>query len=152
MRAALMRGQKSVEELVDLYPIRNQAVRGVLIDYFTRRRADTDYATLKNLVLHLAHHFWEKIERLNPDQADLRISPEIYTAWRQMIAVKVNGAPRAGADSLVISVRSFYFGEIEGIDLTLTFLRAKRDETQRRAQRPAVHLGLPARRRPQESE
>ncbi|MFE1802356.1 DUF317 domain-containing protein [Streptomyces sp. NPDC059517] len=43
-------------------------------------------------------------------------------------------------------------GEIEGIDLTLTFLRAKRDETQRRAQRPAVHLGIPARRRPQESE
>ncbi|MFC7992138.1 tyrosine-type recombinase/integrase [Streptomyces pilosus] len=109
MRAALMRGQKSIEELIDLYPIRNQAVRGLLIDYFTRRRADTDYATLKNLVLHLAHHFWEKIERLNPDQADLRISPETYTAWRQMIAVKDNGAPRAGADSLVISVRSFYY-------------------------------------------
>ncbi|MEW2077333.1 hypothetical protein ACFZAG_36260 [Streptomyces sp. NPDC012403] len=45
-----------------------------------------------------------------------------------------------------------WIGEIEGIDLTLTFLRAKRDETQRRAQRPAVHLGIPARRRPQESE
>jgi len=55
-----MRGQKSIEELIDLYPIRNQAVRRLLIDYFTRRRADTDYATLKNLVLHLAHHFWEK--------------------------------------------------------------------------------------------
>ncbi|MFI0166427.1 hypothetical protein [Streptomyces sp. NPDC017095] len=55
MRAALMRGQKSVEELVDLYPIRNQAVRGVLIDYFTRRRADSDYAALKNQVLHLVH-------------------------------------------------------------------------------------------------
>lgn len=104
-----MRGQKSVEELVYHYPIRNQAVRGLLIDYFTRRRADTDCATLKNLVLHLAHHLWEKIERLNPDQVDLRVSPDIYTAWRQMIAVKDNGAPRAGADSLVISVRSFYY-------------------------------------------
>ncbi|MFE0701066.1 hypothetical protein [Streptomyces sp. NPDC058872] len=43
-------------------------------------------------------------------------------------------------------------GEIEGIDLALTLLRAKRDETQRRTRRPAVHRGLPARRRPQESE
>ncbi len=34
-------------------------------------------------------------------------------------------------------------GEIEGIDLTLTFLRAKRDEAQRRADRPAVELGIP---------
>ncbi|MGY0065838.1 recombinase [Streptomyces sp. QTS137] len=34
-----------------------------------------------------------------------------------------------------------WVGEVEGIDLTLTFLRTKRDETQRRAQRPPVHLG-----------
>ncbi|MFF4345260.1 tyrosine-type recombinase/integrase [Kitasatospora sp. NPDC001540] len=109
MRAALMRGQKTIEELIDLYPIRNRAVRGLLIDYFNRRRADTDYGTWKNLVLHLAHHFWEKIERINPEQADLRIAPEVYAAWRQMIAVKDDGAPRAGADGLVISVRSFYY-------------------------------------------
>jgi hypothetical protein len=35
-------------------------------------------------------------------------------------------------------------GEIEGIDLTLTFLRTKRDDAQRRAQRPIVELGIPA--------
>lgn len=34
-------------------------------------------------------------------------------------------------------------GEIEGIDMTLTFLRAKRDDTRRRVQRPTVTLGLP---------
>ncbi|MGC9443002.1 hypothetical protein [Streptomyces sp. WG5] len=45
-----------------------------------------------------------------------------------------------------------WVGEVEGIDLTLTFLRAKRNETQRRAHRPAVHLGIPTRLRPQESE
>lgn len=109
LRAALMRGQRTVEEMVAQYPIRNQAVRALLIDYFTRRRADTDYSTLKNLVLLVAHHFWEKIERVNPDQADLRISPEHYATWRQMITVKDNGKPRAGQDSIVIAVRSFYF-------------------------------------------
>jgi integrase len=35
-------------------------------------------------------------------------------------------------------------GEIDGIDLTLSFLRAKRDEAQRLARRPTVDLGIPA--------
>ncbi len=34
-------------------------------------------------------------------------------------------------------------GEIEGIDMTLIFLRAKRDDAKRRLQRPTVTLGLP---------
>ncbi|WP_328791524.1 tyrosine-type recombinase/integrase [Streptomyces sp. NBC_00273] len=109
LRAALMRGQRTVEELVDQYPIRNRSVRGLLIDYFTRRRVDTDYSTLKQLVLLVAHHFWERIERVNPEQADLRISPEHYAAWRQTIMVKDNGKPRAGQDSIIIAVRSFYY-------------------------------------------
>jgi hypothetical protein len=37
-----------------------------------------------------------------------------------------------------------WLGEIEGIDLTLTFLRDKREDTRRRTQRPAVDLGMPA--------
>jgi hypothetical protein len=36
-----------------------------------------------------------------------------------------------------------WVGETEGLDLTLTFLRAERDETQRRTQRPPVDLGIP---------
>ncbi|MFD3589792.1 hypothetical protein [Streptomyces sp. NPDC058683] len=40
-----------------------------------------------------------------------------------------------------------WVGETEGIDLTLTFLRSKRDETQRRTQRPSVDLGIPTPRR-----
>jgi hypothetical protein len=34
-------------------------------------------------------------------------------------------------------------GEIEGIDMTLSFLRAKREDSQRRLRRPAVDLGIP---------
>ena len=109
MRAALMRGQRTVEELVDQYPIRNQAIRNLLIDYCLRRRVDNDYSTIKQLVLALVHHFWEKIERLNPDQADLRIGPELYAAWRESIKLKDNGKPRAGQDGIVITVRSFYY-------------------------------------------
>ncbi|MEU7863929.1 tyrosine-type recombinase/integrase [Nonomuraea sp. NPDC049141] len=109
MREALMRGQLTVEELVDRYTIRNQSVRQLFVDYFVRRSADSDYASLSNLVLELAHHFWEKIERINPDQADLRITPEVYQAWRHMISTREDGKPRAGVDGIVIIVRSFYY-------------------------------------------
>jgi hypothetical protein len=36
-----------------------------------------------------------------------------------------------------------WLGEIEGIDLTLTFLRQKRDQTRRLARIAPVSLGMP---------
>ncbi|MET7949073.1 tyrosine-type recombinase/integrase [Micromonospora sp. NPDC005324] len=108
MREAMHRGQQTIPEIIDRYPIRNQAVRQLLIDYFTRRRADTDYASLVNLILHLAHHFWEKIERLNPEQVDLHIAPDLYTTWREHLAVRDDGKARATVDQIIIGVRSFY--------------------------------------------
>ncbi|MER6948689.1 recombinase [Nonomuraea sp. NPDC000554] len=37
-----------------------------------------------------------------------------------------------------------WIGEIEGIDLTLTFLHAKRDEAERQGSRSVVSLGIPS--------
>ncbi|MEH0975167.1 tyrosine-type recombinase/integrase [Micromonospora sp. CPCC 205546] len=108
MREALQRGQQTVTEIIDRYPIRDQAVRQLLIDYATRRRADTDYSTLTTLILNLAYHFWCKIEQLCPDQADLRIDPDVYATWRQQINFRDDGTPRASADTIIIGVRSFY--------------------------------------------
>jgi site-specific recombinase XerD len=109
MRAALTRGQRPVEELVGRYSIRNQEVRQLLIDYFRRRAADLDYASLKTLILTLAHHFWEKIEAASPGQADLRISPETYEAWRHSIRLKADGSERRHQEEIVLNVRSFYY-------------------------------------------
>ncbi|MEU9505353.1 recombinase [Micromonospora sp. NPDC048170] len=39
--------------------------------------------------------------------------------------------------------REHWLGEIEGIDLTLTFLRAKREEAERLSRRPVIQLGTP---------
>ncbi len=39
--------------------------------------------------------------------------------------------------------RENWLGEIEGIDLTLTYLRDKRDEAERLSRRPLIQLGLP---------
>jgi hypothetical protein len=39
--------------------------------------------------------------------------------------------------------RENWLGEVEGIDLTLTFLRQKREETKRLARIAPVDLGIP---------
>jgi hypothetical protein len=36
-----------------------------------------------------------------------------------------------------------WLGEIEGIDLTLNFLRTKREQAQRLSNRPLIQLGMP---------
>ncbi|GAA3372290.1 hypothetical protein GCM10017744_103230 [Streptomyces antimycoticus] len=74
----------------------------------------------------------------------LHINPKMLPRLAELEADLLDRRARAEAEH--------WIGEIEGIDLTLTFLRAKRDETQRRAQRPSVDLGIPTRRRPQESQ
>ncbi|MCZ9329402.1 tyrosine-type recombinase/integrase [Nocardia farcinica] len=109
MREALHRGQLSIEELIDRYPIANQPMRQLLIEYFRRRAADTDYSSLKNLILMIAHHFWVRIEQINPGQADLRISADTYTRWREAIKTREDGKPRTGQDVIIIGVRSFYY-------------------------------------------
>lgn len=109
MHQALHRGQLTFEELVDRHTIRNRSVRRLLLDYFHRRRSDTDYASLVHLVRHVAHHFWARIEEINPEQADLNISADLYSTWRRQIGVRHDGKPRIGVDTIVIAVRSFYY-------------------------------------------
>ncbi|MFD5242875.1 hypothetical protein [Streptomyces tendae] len=109
MRQALHRGQLTLKELVDRHPIRNQRVRQLLLDYFHRRKADTDYASLVNLVRHVTHHFWTGIEAINPEQADLNIPADLYSTWRRQISIRHDGKPRIGVDTIVIAVRSFYY-------------------------------------------
>ncbi|MGW7296682.1 tyrosine-type recombinase/integrase [Streptomyces sp. NPDC054829] len=109
MRQALHRGQLTLEELVDRRSIRNQSVRQLLLDYFHRRKSDTDYASLVHIVRHVAHLFWARIEEINPEQADLNIPADLYSAWRQQIGVRHDGKPRIGVDAIVIAVRSFYY-------------------------------------------
>ncbi|WP_418961262.1 hypothetical protein [Streptomyces tritici] len=45
LRAYVYRGQLTVAQLVNRYPIQHQGVRQLLIDYLLRRRGGTDYTT-----------------------------------------------------------------------------------------------------------
>ncbi|MET9104976.1 recombinase [Streptomyces zhihengii] len=65
----------------------------------------------------------------------LHVNPKMLARLSELEADLLQRRTRAEARG--------WFGEIEGIEPTLTFLRAKRDEAQRRTQRPPVDLGIP---------
>jgi hypothetical protein len=66
----------------------------------------------------------------------LHVNPKMLARLDELEADLLDRRARAEAES--------WLGEIEGIDLTLSFLRDKREDTRRRTQRPAVDLGMPA--------
>ena len=65
----------------------------------------------------------------------LHVNPKMLARLDELETDLLDRRTRAEAEN--------WAGEIEGIDMTLTFLRVKRGDTQRRLRRPAVHLGIP---------
>ncbi|MFI9591154.1 tyrosine-type recombinase/integrase [Nonomuraea sp. NPDC052265] len=108
LKAALLNGRLTVEELVDRYKIRHAGARQLLIAYLERRKPELDYSTLDNLSRHLVSNFWATIEHLAPDQPDLRIDSELYQRWRDQVAVRVDGKGRRDFDPILRAVRAFY--------------------------------------------
>lgn len=108
MRAASIRGRRTVEEMVDRHPIANRAVRQLLIDYLQRRTGELDYATLEVLATRLAGTFWARIEQISPGQPDLRLDRHVYDQWRASIRLREDGRPRMQVDQILLSVRSLY--------------------------------------------
>lgn len=66
LKAALLTGRLTVQEMVGRYRIRHAGVRQLLVSYLERRQPELDYSTLDNLSRHLASHFWSVIEELAP--------------------------------------------------------------------------------------
>ncbi|MGH3527746.1 MAG: hypothetical protein ACRDS0_34310 [Pseudonocardiaceae bacterium] len=108
LKAALLTGRLTVEEMVDRYPIRHTSIRQLLIAYLERRKPELDYSTLDNLSRHLASHFWSTIENLAPDQPDLRIDVELYRRWRDQVSVRSDGKGRREFEPILRAIRAFY--------------------------------------------
>ncbi|MEU5849375.1 hypothetical protein [Saccharopolyspora shandongensis] len=94
LRAAVLSGRRTVEELVDRYDIRHQGVRQLLLDYLRRREPEMDYSTLDRLSRSLAGLFWAKIEALSPGRPDLRIGADLYKRWREAVGTHQDGRKR----------------------------------------------------------
>ncbi|WP_429425581.1 tyrosine-type recombinase/integrase [Nocardia sp. GAS34] len=108
LRAAVVKGQRSIAEQVDRHQLRNTAVRDLLVDYLTRRTAELDYSTSSHLVDRLARLFWKQIEIINPGQTDLRLDEQTFTAWKQWFLTKSDGSARLDIDGPLLTIRSFY--------------------------------------------
>ncbi|MEU4343968.1 hypothetical protein AB0H00_22320 [Nocardia sp. NPDC023852] len=95
MRAFTHTGQRSVEELVDRYPVRDAAIRQLLIDYVHPRKADSDYCHVENMTRMLVGQFWSAIEAINPVQpSTLRIDRTTYEQRREGLNWLPDGTAR----------------------------------------------------------
>jgi Site-specific recombinase XerD len=125
-------------------------------DFLSRRRAtrpDTEYRTVNDTEwVEFEEHFDRRKVELGVcarpygtscqhEHACVRcpmlhIDPKMLPRLNELKADLLERRERAEAEQ--------WLGEIEGIDLTLTFLDQKHDQATRQAQRQPVHLGLPA--------
>lgn len=108
LRAATRVPQLSPTELVDRFQISNSGVRDLLIRYLIRRSHTIDYVTLHGITTVLCGTFWTVIERINPDQRDLRLDQDTYQRWREGLQLREDGRPRTSPDSVLIPVRALY--------------------------------------------
>ena len=108
MRAAAYAGPRTITEMIDRNNISNTAIRGLMIEYVTRRSVDIDYPTTDALAQALAGLFWSNIEGINPAQRDLRISETVYHQWKTKVSTRADGKPRKHIQALLLAVRSFY--------------------------------------------
>ncbi|MFF4393770.1 hypothetical protein ACFY0G_44775 [Streptomyces sp. NPDC001552] len=109
LRRAMTGTQRDVAALVRSYGLANKSVEAVLIDYLHVRVAEgLDFSTTTSLARRLASLFWKNVETVNPGQADLRLSPATYEAWKQRMRVKEGGSPRIDFDNLLLAVKAFY--------------------------------------------
>lgn len=81
-------GQRSVEELVDRYPVRCREIRDLLVEYLKERQPAVDYTTLRNQSAVLAGRFWVDIERHHPGIDTLALPAAVATAWKQRLRTK----------------------------------------------------------------
>jgi site-specific recombinase XerD len=109
VRAAVLPGRRTLEELVDRYDIRHQGVRQLILDYLARRRSELDYSSLDQHARSLAGAFWAKIEELSPGHPDLHIDASLYARWREALGTRSDGqGQRHEVERILRSVRSFY--------------------------------------------
>jgi integrase len=109
-------GQRSVEELVDRYPIACRGVRAVIIEYLKERQASMDYNTLSNRSSVLARCFWSDIEAHHPGIDSLRLDAEVASAWKQRLRTRParsgegtgGSVERLSYLDVLAAVRAFY--------------------------------------------
>jgi integrase len=100
--------QHTAATLVDRYGVPPSGVRDLLVDYLNELKPGLDYSSLAALAYRLVRLFWWEVLDINPGQADLRLSAQTVTAWRERLALTSDGQPRKEIHSVLIAIRAFY--------------------------------------------
>ncbi|MGY5281627.1 tyrosine-type recombinase/integrase [Nocardia gipuzkoensis] len=109
MRNFIYKGQRTSEEMVDFYGVRDPEIRQLIIDYLLRRQGDTDYVTREGLARAIAGQFWSKIEQLAPNHRSLTIPTDLYEQWREGMRKRRDGKPRFDdGQGILLPIRAFY--------------------------------------------
>ena len=95
-------------ELVERYGVRNDAIRGLLVEYLTEREASCDYTTLTATALNVVNLFGVDLEAHEPALRTLNVSTEQIRAWKQRLKTQKSGKQRTDWPTVVRTVRSFY--------------------------------------------
>jgi integrase len=112
LRAAVLPGRRTIEQLVDGYGVECRPVRDLLVDYFTERSAGLDHNSVRTIAGTICGRFWRDLEIHHPGIDSLRLSPEIAQAWKdrlkQVRTPDGQTRPRAGYRHELVFVRAFY--------------------------------------------
>jgi len=108
-------GQRSVEELVDRYPIACRPVRDLLVDYLKERQPAIDHGTLRNVAYQLARCFWLDLERHHPGIDSLRLSREVAGAWKRRLQTRTRTTTGTGQQVEVEVERLTYLEILAGV-------------------------------------
>ncbi len=104
--------QRSVEELVDRYPIASRAIRALLVDYLKERQAAIDYTTLRYQSYILARCFWADLEAHHPGIDSLALSTEAAAAWKQRLGTKKTTTRAPGGESVDVAVERLSYLDV----------------------------------------
>jgi integrase len=108
LKAARYRGPLSVEEMVNRYQLAYRPIRDLIVGYLTDRAQSLDYNSLSSLAFWLAGLFWADLERHHPGIDSLQIPHEAAKAWKERLAVRPDGKPRANRGIVLVTVKAFY--------------------------------------------
>lgn len=97
-------GQRSVEELVDRYPIACRPIRDLLVDYLKERQPALDYTTLVGHSYNLARCFWLDLEQHHPGIDSLRLPTDVAAAWKQRLRTRNKTIKTPDGDRIDVEV------------------------------------------------
>ena len=109
-------GQRSVEELVDRYPIACRPIRDLLVDYLKERQPAIDYGTLRNHTYQLARCFWLDLEQHHRGINSLRLPREVASAWKHRLQTRSTTTTTRTGERVEVAVeRLGYLDTLAGV-------------------------------------